>query len=36
MYDKEEDKIAEDKFWKWRQEQIDKGYEVHYITSLET
>ena len=35
-YDKEEDKIAEDKFWKWRQEQIDKGYEVYYITSLET
>lgn len=36
IYDKEEDKIAEEKFWKWRQEQIDKGYEVYYITSLET
>ena len=35
-FDKEEDKIAEKKFWKWRQEQIDKGYEVYYITSLET
>jgi len=35
-YDKEEDKIAEEKFWKWRQEQIDKGREVYYITSLET
>jgi|SRR4028119_664883 hypothetical protein len=35
-FDKEEDKIAEEKFWKWRQEQIDKGYEVYYITSLET
>lgn len=35
-YRKEEDKIAEEKFWKWRQEQIDKGYEVYYITSLET
>jgi len=35
-FDKEEDKVAEEKFWKWRQEQIDKGYEVFYITSLET
>lgn len=35
-YDKEKDKIAEKKFWKWKQEQIDKGYEVFYITSLET
>jgi hypothetical protein len=35
-FDKEEDKVAENKFWKWRQEQIDKGYEVYYITSLET
>jgi len=35
-FDKEEDKIAEEKFWKWRQEQIDKGYKVYYITSLET
>lgn len=31
-----EDKVAEEKFWKWRQGQIDKGYEVYYITSLET
>lgn len=29
-------KEIEEKFWKWRQEQIDKGYEVYYITSLET
>lgn len=35
-FDDEEDKVAEEKFWKWRQEQIDKGYEVYYITSLET
>lgn len=35
-FDEEEDKVAEEKFWKWRQEQIDKGYEVYYITSLET
>lgn len=35
-FDKEEDRIAEEKFWKWRQEQIDKGYEIFYITSLET
>lgn len=35
-FDDEEDRIAEQKFWKWRQEQIDKGYEVYYITSLET
>lgn len=35
-FNQEEDKVAEEKFWKWRQEQIDKGYEVFYITSLET
>jgi len=35
-FDKEEDKVVEDKFWKWRQEQIDKGREIYYITSLET
>ena len=35
-FDKEENKAAEEKFWKWRQEQMDKGYEVFYITSLET
>lgn len=35
-FDIDEDKIVEEKFWKWRQEQIDKGYEVYYITSLET
>lgn len=35
-YNDVEDKVAEEKFWKWRQEQIDKGYEVFYITSLET
>lgn len=29
-------KEVEEKFWKWRQEQVDKGYEVYYITSLET
>lgn len=34
-FDDEEDTVAEKKFWKWRQEQIDKGYEVYYITSLE-
>lgn len=35
-FDDEEDRVAEVKFWKWRQEQIDKGYQVYYITSLET
>lgn len=35
-YNDDEDKVAEEKFWKWRQEQIDKGYKVYYITSLET
>lgn len=35
-FDKEEDRVAEEKFWKWRQEQINKGYKVFYITSLET
>lgn len=33
-YDKGEDQIAEEKFWKWRQEQIDRGYEVYYISIL--